>query len=148
LADRVPDVRARDGQALPPERLALTAWVALCTPDEALSGERSSAVKADAIAQLEPLISPPQEAVVAARLPVAPQYAKPQTPEASQPADLPDARELASSALKQPTPEGELERKTSASEAPEPQFLAAEPLQVWLRESMSLSPRRRLDARD
>jgi hypothetical protein len=131
LADLVPDVRARDGRALPPERLAPTAWAALCTPDEARSGERSSAVKADAIARLEPLVSLLLEAAVAARLRVSPQYAKLQTPEPSRPADLPDARERASLALKPPTQEAEMGRKTSASgRVPELRPAASEPLQA------------------
>jgi hypothetical protein len=48
-------------------------------------------VKADAIAQWEPLVSLPLEAALVARRLVAPQYAKLRTPEASQSADSPNA---------------------------------------------------------
>jgi len=50
LADPAPDVRARDAQALPPERLAQRAGAAPCKPAEVPSGEQSSAATAIAIA--------------------------------------------------------------------------------------------------
>lgn len=56
LADPVPDVRAPDGQVLPPARLAQPVEAAPCIPDEVRSEGRSCAATAHAIAQPEPLV--------------------------------------------------------------------------------------------
>jgi len=100
-ADPVPDVPEPGAQLPPPERLAQRAQVAPCTPDEVQCGERSCAAtaRADALAQLAPLVLLPTEPVaVAARVAGASQKLEPQLVprEASQPSNGRAAQPLAS----------------------------------------------------
>jgi len=125
LAAPVSDVPEPDARSLPPQPLAPPVWEVPCTPDEVRSAERSCGVTAlaDALAQLESLVSRRQPVAVEQRQTTAPLKleARLAPPASSHLADGPDAQELESSMVEQSTQVAERpvarEPKMSASRA-------------------------------